>query len=199
MFEKEISEHFCEFPEDPTDVSHFFCKLCGKLSKPKKSSSYFHILGLKEEYLLSLQELEKNYLMRQRLLHPDQFVLKSEEERIKAEDYTMLLNEAYRILKSSALRGHHLLSLNKRSEESLKKTQDPLFLMMMMEAQERLKMLENEVELLKAKNEIKARLLKCEKAIGEAFESKDFQKASDLLDQLQYHMSLYKMVQEKVR
>jgi len=199
MSEEQTSEHFCEFSEDTKDVSHFFCKLCGKLSKPKESSSYFYILGLKEEYLLKVQELEKNYFLRQRLLHPDQFVLKSEEEQIRAEDYTMLLNEAYRILKSPSLRGHHLLSLKKRPEEDLKKTQDPLFLMMMMEEQERLKILENETDLLKAKEGIKARLLKCENEIGEAFKRNDFQEASDLLDQLNYHMHLYKLVQEKGR
>ena len=115
MSEEKV-KHLCDVSGEAGEPL-LFCKICGKLSAPRSDSSYFIVLGMKDTFPISLQDLEKNYLARQRLLHPDQFVLKSEEERFAAEEHTILLNEAYRTLKSPSLRGHHLLSLKKKKED----------------------------------------------------------------------------------
>ena len=191
-------KHLCEVSEEGEGASLLFCRVCEKLLAPRLDSSYFKVLGLRDIFHLNLQDLEKNYLARQRLLHPDQFVLKSEEERFAAEEHTILLNEAYRTLKSPSLRGYHLLSLKKKPEDVFDKTQDPLFLMDMMEEREQMEALNTQSEIKEASNRIKEHLHGLEKEMEEAFEAENLQKASQLLDHFQYRLQLYKILQAKL-
>ncbi|HQS93397.1 MAG TPA: Fe-S protein assembly co-chaperone HscB [Alphaproteobacteria bacterium] len=201
MFEamsKEEKKHLCDVSDEGEGASLLFCKICGKLLAPRPDSSYFTVLGMRDTFPLNLQDLEKNYLARQRLLHPDQFVLKSEEERFEAQEHTILLNEAYRTLKSPSLRGYHLLSLKKKKEDVFDKTQDPLFLMNMMEEREQMEALNTQNDIKEASNRIKEHLQGLEKEMGEAFDVENLQKASQLLDHFQYRLQLYKLLQAKL-
>ena len=191
-----MSNFICAFCENSETEVILFCKTCGKLS-PTSPQSYFDLLGLAEDFLLCPQNLEKKYLAQQRLLHPDQFVLKSEEERHYAEEHTMRLNEAYKILKSPSLRGHYLLTLKKGAGLTQKQVQDPIFLMEMMEQREHIDSLMTEEEIEQASHAVTGRLHVLEKDIGEVFCKEDFQKASQLLNQFQYIVQLYKTLQAK--
>ncbi|MCH9753870.1 MAG: Fe-S protein assembly co-chaperone HscB [Alphaproteobacteria bacterium] len=73
--------------------------------------NYFKVLGLDKSFVVDFVKLEKSYLEKQSLFHPDKFLTKDEPERIKALENTILVNKAYNSLKSDISRALHLLEL----------------------------------------------------------------------------------------
>lgn len=114
------------------EVQELFC-VCGKL-QPAKDEDYFSVLELSAAFDINSQELEKNYLQKQRKLHPDRFVLSEEQEKGYAARSSSLLNKAYRTLKDPVLRAEYLLKLKGR--EIPQTITDPELLMETLELQE---------------------------------------------------------------
>ena len=73
--------------------------------------NYFQLLGLPEDYAVSLSQLEASYILMQRKMHPDRFTGNSREQRI-AVQYTAFINEAYETLLSPLKRAQYLLTLS---------------------------------------------------------------------------------------
>lgn len=73
--------------------------------------NYFSEFGLETSFKVNLEKLEELYLAKQVQYHPDRFLHKDEKEKIEALEKTILINQAYRTLKSDIERAHHLLEL----------------------------------------------------------------------------------------
>lgn len=72
--------------------------------------NYFKILNISEEYDINLKELEDNYLELQKKFHPDNFADSS--EKISKMNFSIDLNNGYKILKDNFKRANHLLKIN---------------------------------------------------------------------------------------
>lgn len=71
--------------------------------------NHFKLLDLEQRYDIDLHLLQKQYLTKQALYHPDRAT--SEALRSKNLDISMQLNEAYNILKDDYMRAEYLLKL----------------------------------------------------------------------------------------
>ena len=66
--------------------------------------NYFQRFDLEESFDIDLEILEEKYLSAQSEFHPDKLIDKNAEERIDLEMNSILLNEAYEVLKDSLAR-----------------------------------------------------------------------------------------------
>jgi molecular chaperone HscB len=97
------------------DGCSIFCgsTTCGSIQKlDSKSCNYFCLLGVPEAYDIDNQKLESEYKNLQKLLHPDKFTMKCNEERDRSTHNSSVVNQAYQIMKSPVDRAVYLVSLN---------------------------------------------------------------------------------------
>jgi molecular chaperone HscB len=97
------------------DGCSIFCgsPTCGSIQKlDQKSCNYFCLLSVPEEFDIDYQKLESEYKNLQKLLHPDKFTMKSNEERDRSTHNSSVVNQAYQIMKSPVDRAVYLVSLN---------------------------------------------------------------------------------------
>jgi len=94
----------------------------------------FEILNLEKSYSLDPLILEKHYFAEQKKSHPDQFSRATPEEKAQALKQSILVNQAYQILKNPLQRAEYLLK--SAGVDSL--SHDPSFLGEVMTWTERL-------------------------------------------------------------
>ncbi|CAN5332347.1 hypothetical protein BH11PLA2_BH11PLA2_01730 [soil metagenome] len=111
----------------------------------------FERLGLPRRFSLDTAALERSYLERSRALHPDFHHASSDSEQDASQAMMAALNEAYAALSDPFRRINHLLMLAGGSSEDAVRTQDPAFLMEMMDYRERLEAGERLADELNAK------------------------------------------------
>jgi molecular chaperone HscB len=87
-----------------------FCAHC-TIIQPPLEDSHFIRLALPVTYDIDLKELDKNYFHLQTNLHPDKLKNKTGKEQALSLQHSILLNEAYNILKSPLKRAEYLLEL----------------------------------------------------------------------------------------
>ncbi|XP_075687135.1 iron-sulfur cluster co-chaperone protein HscB isoform X2 [Rhinoderma darwinii] len=92
--------------------TELFCPSCSSLQPPNESKDFFQILNCERTFIIDVQELQRKYRNLQRLLHPDYFSQKSQQERNISEKQSSLVNKAYSTLLSPLGRGIYLLSLH---------------------------------------------------------------------------------------
>lgn len=59
----------CEFPYK----SELFCSQCKTIQKPPENLNYFDLIGVKEDYDIHVDDVQKKYRQLQNMLHPDRF------------------------------------------------------------------------------------------------------------------------------
>lgn len=64
----------CDFPQK----SDLFCSKCKALQKPPKDLNYFDIIGVKQDFDISVEDIQKKYRKLQIHLHPDKFGQKTQ-------------------------------------------------------------------------------------------------------------------------
>jgi molecular chaperone HscB len=74
-------------------------------------TDFFALLNLQKTFHLDISEINKNYILQQQKYHPDLYLNKTKEEQKLANKYSLLINEAYNILKSPRSRAEYLLEL----------------------------------------------------------------------------------------
>lgn len=74
--------------------------------------NHFDKFNYQESFELDLDDLESKYLDLQKQFHPDKLANKSKEDRINLEHNSVLINEAFEILRSPLKRAIYLLKLN---------------------------------------------------------------------------------------
>jgi molecular chaperone HscB len=77
----------------------------------KLSENHFKKFNLEEGFDLDQDILEEKYLNFQQIFHPDKLIAKSESEKIELEHNSILINEAFEILKNPLKRTIYLLKL----------------------------------------------------------------------------------------
>lgn len=106
---------------------------------PLAERNYFELFGLPVAFALDVETLAARYRELAREAHPDRFAVGSDSERRLAMQWTTLLNEAFRVLKSPVSRAAYLLQLKHVSlPAGTVAAVDPAFLMQQMELRERL-------------------------------------------------------------
>jgi len=119
-----------------------FCAAC-KTIQPTSDIDHFTRLDVKRSYEVGEKILELAYFSKQRMLHPDLYIRKSDQEKKYSMGHAVDLNEAYETLKSPLKRAEYILKIegiivNQDNSTSLKPSQA-----MLMESLEMREELEN--------------------------------------------------------
>jgi molecular chaperone HscB len=91
-------------------TSPIACAACGRLQTLPAGSNHFSLLGLPAAMKVDLGALERAYLKVSRMVHPD-FFANRPEEQTQALRLAAAVNEAYRTLKTPIQRAEYLLLL----------------------------------------------------------------------------------------
>jgi molecular chaperone HscB len=111
---------------------------CPELRPPGGDFDHFTRLGLARAFAIDPAELERNYLMLARGLHPDQFARRTAQDRALAERLSAELNESYRLLRDPIARAEYLLSLEGGPSREQDKRTPGDFLVEMLETNEKI-------------------------------------------------------------
>ncbi|MDG1436242.1 MAG: Fe-S protein assembly co-chaperone HscB [Rickettsiaceae bacterium] len=161
--------------------------------------NHFELLDLEQKYDIDLRLLQKQYLAKQALYHPDR--VDNDELKSKNLDISMQLNEAYKILKDDYARAEYLLSLSgqKFDDQQLKEVLSRKALEALMESHEELDSMDKLSELqdlkvlkLKEKSDLVEELKEC-------FVQKNMTKALEITIYLKYLTNLVKNIEFKVK
>ena len=125
-----IQSYSCYNCNSSNIITARFCHKC-KMVQPPLKLDHFTRLDIKITYDINLGKLEENYLSLQQLLHPDLFIKKNKIEQNFALKHSLLINQAYEILKSPLKRSEYLLSLqniqvNNNHQDAIKADADLL-------------------------------------------------------------------------
>ncbi len=92
--------------------TNYICNHCNFLNPLDLSkTNYYNYLSLLPIYNLNQQDLENNYLTLSIKVHPDNFIKKSQTEKINSFSHIVYLNESYNILKDDYKRIEYLYLL----------------------------------------------------------------------------------------
>lgn len=75
------------------------------------TQNYFQLFGLPEGFAIDLEALAEKYRQLQSDNHPDRFANADETQRLKAVQFTSLINQAYETLRQPMNRAGYLLQL----------------------------------------------------------------------------------------
>jgi len=101
-------------------------------------ADHFDRLGLPRRFSLDLDQIERQYLARSRMVHPDYHSGASNDEFSASVDSSAKLNEAYIALRDPIRRGEYLLGLLGGPKPAEEKNLNQAFLMEMMEIREQI-------------------------------------------------------------
>ena len=87
-----------------------FCDSCGKL-QPALPADYFSFFGFPRKLNIDVALLEQEFYRLSRKLHPDLYVVASEQEREWSLEKSSQLNDAYRTLRDPIARTEYVLRL----------------------------------------------------------------------------------------
>lgn len=130
------------------------CSTCQRVQPPSPRRDDFAALGLPRRMDIDRAALDRAFRDRSKRLHPDRFPREDREQRRFALAQTERVNQAYKRLRDPRGRGEHLLELECGVPVAgeTERTEDPAFLMAMLEQQERLEAMTDldEVEAVRA-------------------------------------------------
>lgn len=168
--------------------------------------NYFTLFGLPQHYGLKESDLQKRYIALQREHHPDRAVGKSEQERARAIELSMRINDGYDTLKSPLSRAEYMLELQgifvNTEDDSVKP--DHSLLMETIELREQLSEIEDGRSLKVAMDDIKSSMSRVITEIEGAFATSAHDRAAQLTMRLKYlgkaleeaHMLFYRFKAE---
>lgn len=142
----------------------------------------FEIMGLEKCYSLDLTLLEKKYFEEQKKTHPDRVFIVMGDNKEEALRKSTFVNQAYLLLKDPLRRAEFLLK--DVGVELL--SQDPIFLEIVMEWNERRDKGEN------LQSDLKAQAESLFKHLEKAFQDKEYEEARHALYRLTYIQKMLK-------
>ena len=101
------TEHNCWQCGTP-DVASLFCRYCNSLQAP--IPNYYEFFGLNCQLALNPDHLQKQFYQLSRLLHPDRYTRRSEQEKHYSLQASSILNDAYRVLRDPIRRSEYVLN-----------------------------------------------------------------------------------------
>lgn len=99
-------EHNC-WQCGSADAGSLFCRYCNSLQAP--TPDYYHFFGLPRTLSLEPEHLQSRFYSLSRLLHPDRYTRRSEQEKRYSLEASSILNDAYRILRDPIRRAEYVL------------------------------------------------------------------------------------------
>lgn len=163
-------------------------------------SSYFALFDIPPAFDLDLVALGDRYRALAKDTHPDRYADTDDATRRQAVQRSASLNEAYQVLKTPALRAHHLLALQGRAMDLEATIQDPEFLMQQLAWREELEALQEAVD-LSGISAFKKRLYNTQQDLAEAFsacwqDAAQSAKAERLIRRMQFLDKLSQQVRQ---
>lgn len=161
--------------------------------------NYFELFSIEQKYGIDQQLLQKQYFALQAKYHPDRS--KTELERHKNLEYSMLINESFKILQDDYLRAEYLLKLKGEfiDDNNLKNLLSPNQLEEILESYELIETTQDLSQLDKMQQEktkyCKHLVLKLE----QAFEKNNLKQALDLTISLKYLTNLVRNIKLKIK
>lgn len=114
--------------------AEIFCPTCSKIQPLSERVDLFAVLGLERRMGCKRPDIETAFREASRRVHPDRFGQTSSIERKLALRATEVVNQAYRTLRDPRSRAEYLMRLEGVEVGAQDaKTNDPMFLMEMME------------------------------------------------------------------
>lgn len=101
------------------------------------TEDHFARLGLPRRFAVDPAELDRQYLVRSRAVHPDYHTGGASADAAASLELSAALNEAYNVLKDPFTRADYLLGLLGGPSAAEEKALDPAFLAEMMDLRER--------------------------------------------------------------
>lgn len=99
-------EHNC-WQCGSADAGSLFCRYCNSLQEPVPD--YYAFFGLRRTLSVDVTELQNRFYSLSRLLHPDRFTRRSEQEKRYSLEASSILNDAYRVLRDPIRRAEYVL------------------------------------------------------------------------------------------
>jgi molecular chaperone HscB len=90
------------------DVASLFCRYCNSLQAP--TPNYFEFFGMPRSLSIDPNQLQKQFYALSRLLHPDRYTRRSEQEKHYSLQASSILNDAYRVLRDPIRRSEYVLN-----------------------------------------------------------------------------------------
>jgi len=157
------------------------------------------VLGVEEKFDVDPKELTQKFRNLQRLLHPDKFSQKSEQEKEYSASHSSLVNKAYSIIAKPLARGLYLLALEEEDLEG-KQDLDQDFLGLIMELNEELIEATDSLDELQRLDKKNDKVLKgLVDQIAEAFRANDLDKAKALLLKVKYYDNIDSKVKNMIQ
>ncbi|VVC41581.1 Hypothetical protein CINCED_3A023264 [Cinara cedri] len=175
-----------------------FCKNCTLIqSSDQQNFNYFELFNIKEQYEIDARQLTSSFRKLQNLIHPDKFSNKTEEEKVRSESFSSLLNKAYTTLLNPLLRGLYMLNGRGLSIEEDSITMDTSFLGEIMEWNEKVEEVNSTKSLEILKKDVDIILINLYKELSEAFNENNLDQAKVLLSKAKYFSTLLENIKEK--
>lgn len=89
------------------DAASLFCRYCNTIQAP--TPDYYEFFDLPRRLGLDPEDLKNRFYMLSRLLHPDRYTRRSEQEKRFSLEASSILNDAYRVLKDPIQRAEYVL------------------------------------------------------------------------------------------
>lgn len=135
------------------------CAACGAVQPPAVGATPFARLAIHPpRFAIDDKELERAWLERSRVVHPDRFARKSDQERRFAAEQTVALNDAWRAIRDPWDRAHWLVTSRGVDVSRL----DQRLLVALMEDRERAEESHDDKQAVVAENSQRFDVLKAE-------------------------------------
>jgi molecular chaperone HscB len=89
------------------DAASLFCRYCNTIQAP--TPDYYEFFDLPRRLGLDSEDLKNRFYTLSRLLHPDRYTRRSEQEKRFSLEASSILNDAYRVLKDPIQRAEYVL------------------------------------------------------------------------------------------
>lgn len=184
----------CE--ETSTATPFFICSSCKAIQPLDQDVDLFQLLSVDRSYVQDPKVLERRYKQLQKFLHPDLSSRKSEREQVYAADQSAQVIKAYYTLLDPLSRAQYLLRLSGVNVDEEGTIHDPALLMEIMELREEVEEATDSDKLVNIKEQNKKKMLECENALKEVFQSGDIMHAVPLVQRMTYY---HKIIEEITR
>jgi molecular chaperone HscB len=161
------------------------------VSKDILTSNFFELFDHPVSYDVDLNQIQQQYMVLQKQVHPDKFANASDLEKRLSMQQTSWINEAQATLKDPVSRASYLLKL-KGIDINLENetTRDTAFLMQQLEIRERLEHIKNESDPVSALDsmakEIKDSTKLMMQGFAESYNQDKFDDAREWIRKLQF-------------
>lgn len=89
------------------DAASLFCRYCNTIQAP--TPDYYEFFDLPRRLAVNPEDLKNRFYRLSRLLHPDRYTRRSEQEKRFSLEASSILNDAYRVLKDPIQRAEYVL------------------------------------------------------------------------------------------